>query len=143
MLVRDVYLDCFTYGESSLAHYIHHLLAEKKISLDDDISKIDLNQANHQKVAEMVENNVLGIHKVNIYSLKRNKKEFVFIFAASQQDAIQFYTETFRQLPLCCHEYPLDFELARGKEVISFRDLRKEFGSFPAVAGDFRRMMGR
>lgn len=140
MLVRDVYLDCITYEESFLAHYIHHLLAEKKLSLDDDSSKIDLTQADHQKVAEMIENNVLGFHKVNIYSLKRNKKEFVFIFAASEQEAIQFYVESFHQTPLNCQEYPLDFELARGKEVISFLVMRKEFESFPAVVGDFRRM---
>ena len=82
MFVKDVYQDCLRYEESSLAHYIHHLLAEKKISLDDDISKIDLNQADHQKVAEMIQNNVLGFHKIGIYSLKMNQKDFVFIFAA-------------------------------------------------------------
>ena len=42
MVVKDLYMDCFYYEESSLAHYIHHLLAEQKITLDDDISKIDL-----------------------------------------------------------------------------------------------------
>jgi hypothetical protein len=45
MLVRDVYLDSLRYEETSLAHCLHHLLEEKKITLDDDISQIDLNQA--------------------------------------------------------------------------------------------------
>jgi hypothetical protein len=35
MLVRDLYLDCFHYDESLLAHTIHHLVAEEKVSLDD------------------------------------------------------------------------------------------------------------
>ncbi|WP_066066874.1 hypothetical protein [Neobacillus soli] len=139
MLVKDVYLDCFHFEESPLAHYIHHLLAEKKISLDDDMSKLDLNQADHKKVAEMVQRNVLGFHKISTYSLKMNQKNFVFIFAASKLKAVQFYTETFHQPPLNCHEYSLDFELTRGNGVISFRDMRKEFKSFPAVAGYFVR----
>nr|WP_246869506.1 hypothetical protein [Priestia megaterium] len=108
MIVKDLYMDCFRYEESSLAHCIYHLLAEQKISIDDDISKIDLEQADHQKVRELVQNNVLGIHKVGIYSLKMNRKDFVFIFAGSHKEAIQFYTETFHQNPLNCHDYSLD-----------------------------------
>jgi hypothetical protein len=87
----------------------------------------------------MIENNVLGIHKIRVYSLKMNQKEFVFIYAGSEQEAIQFYTNTFYQSPLNCHEYTLDFQLARGNEVISFRDMRKEFESFPAIAGYFNK----
>jgi hypothetical protein len=139
MFVKDVYLDCLRFEESPLAHYIHHLLAEKKISLEDGISKIDLNQADHQKVAEMIRNNLLGFHKVGVYSLKMNKNEFVFIFAANKQEAIEFYTKTFYQSPLNCLEYSLDYLLARGNAVISFRDMRKEFTSFPAIAGYFER----
>ncbi len=135
MLVKNAYLDSLRFEESALAHYIHHLLAEKKISLDDDMSKIDLEQADHQKVREMIQNNVLGIHKIRVYSLKMNQKNFVFIYAACQQEAIQFYTKTFHQTPLNCHEYSLDFQFTRGKEVVSFRDMRKEFERFPAIAG--------
>ncbi|MEH7440293.1 hypothetical protein V7182_22860 [Neobacillus drentensis] len=138
MLVKDLYLDCIRYEESSLAHYIHHLLAEKKISIDDHFSQEDLEQADHQKVAEMIQKNVLGFHKIRIYSLKMNQKEFVFIFAISEQEAIQFYNQTFKQAPLNCHEYPLDFQLTRGNDVVSFREMRKEFASFPAIAGDFK-----
>jgi hypothetical protein len=141
MLVRDVYLDSLRYEETSLAHCIHHLLKEKKISLDDDISQIDFNQVNPRKVAEMIGNNVLGIQKMNIFSLKRSKNEFVFIFAARQKDAIQLYTETYHQLPLNCLEFLLDFQLIRGNEIISFRDMRKEFVSFPAVVGCYRKGM--
>ncbi|WP_040209151.1 hypothetical protein [Neobacillus jeddahensis] len=139
MVVKDLYQDCLLFEESSLAHYIYHLLTEHKISLDDNISKIDLNQADHQKVAELIQNNVLGFHKIGIYSLKRSQKDFIFIFAASEQEAIQFYRTTFHQTPLNCHEYSLDFQLTRGKEVISFREMRKDFMSFPAIAGCFKR----
>ena len=139
MIVKDLYMDCFRYEEATLAHYIHHLLAEKKISPDDDISKIYIEQADHQKVAEMIKSNVLAFHKINIYSLKMNKKDFVFIFAASEQEAIQFYIKGFHQKPLNCYVHSLDFQLDRDNAVISFRDMRPEFTSFPAIAGYFNR----
>jgi hypothetical protein len=83
MVVKDVYLDCFHFEESPLAHYIHHLLAEKKISLDDDIFKIDLNQADHKKVAEMVQKNVLGFYKV-LHLLIENEPKGFCLYLCSQ-----------------------------------------------------------
>lgn len=135
MLVREMYEYLILYGESTLAHSIYHLLTEKKISLDDDIEQIDMNQANQEKVTELVQKNVLGIRKISVYSMKMDKKTFVFIFAASEEEAIQFYRKSFHQTPLNCHEYSLDFEFTRGNEVISFREMRKEFDCFPAIAG--------
>lgn len=140
MIVKELYLDCIRFEYSSLAHLIHHLLAEQKISLEDHISKIDCNQANHRKVAEMIRKNLLGFKMIGIYSLKMNEKRFAFIYAANKQEAIQFYTKTFHQPPLNCNEYSLDFQLSRGNEVISFRDMRKEINSFPAIAGYFSRV---
>jgi hypothetical protein len=139
MLVKDYFEDCLITQESTLAHFIYHLLEEKKISLNDEFSISDLYKADKQKVAEMIENNVLGIHKVRIYSLKMDQKTFIFIYALSQEDAIDFYTESFLKTPLNCHEYSLDFQLSRGNEFISFRDMKKEFESFPAIAGYFKR----
>lgn len=137
MLVRDLYMDCIIFEESALAHCLYHLLEGKKISLDDDISKIDLNQADHMKVAEMFQKNVLGFHKVSLYSLKMDQNAFVFIYARSQEAAIQFYIQSFHRPPLNCHEYPQDFEITRGNEVLSFREMKKEFKQFPTVAGYF------
>jgi hypothetical protein len=142
MLVKDLYLDTIRYEMSFLAHYIYHLLGEQKISLEDDSSKIDVVKADPQIVKELIQKNVLGIHKICVYSLKMNQKDFVFIFAASQEEAIHFYKRTFAQPPLNCHEYPLDFEFYRGNEVVSFRDMRKGIEDFPAIAGSFERMYG-
>ncbi|MBI0581259.1 hypothetical protein IEC97_28510 [Neobacillus cucumis] len=139
MIVEELYQDCFHYDESSLAYCIYYLLEEQKISLKDDISKIDLNQVDQQKVAKLIQHNYLGIHKMDIYSLKMNQKDFVFIFAENEEKAIEFYMQTFHQTPLNCHEYSLDFQLTRGKEVISFRDMKKGIESFPAIAGYFKR----
>ena len=139
MRVKELYLDAITYEESSLAHYISHLLAERKITLEDDVSQLDLSQADHQKAAAMIQNNTLGFHKIGIYSLKKNAQDFIFIFAGSAQEATDCFTRTFHQNPINCHEYSLDFELSRGKGVISFREMRKEFEGFPAVAGVYQK----
>ncbi|MBU7592882.1 hypothetical protein [Metabacillus halosaccharovorans] len=139
MIVKDLYLESIRDEESSLAHYICHLLEEQKISFEDDVSKIDFDQADQWKVAEMIEENMLGFHKVGIYSLKKNEHEFVFIFARSKEQATQFYIKTFQDFPMNCIEYSLDFQLTRGNGVISFREMRKEFEGFPVVAGYFER----
>ena len=138
MLVNDLYLESIQLAESSLAHCIYHLLAEKKISLEDDVSQINFELVDNLKVKELVQENALGITKVCVFSMKMSKKDFVFIFVASQQEAIQFYTKTYHQTPLNCHEYSLDYQLSRGNEVISFRDMRKEFTSIPTIAGYFK-----
>jgi hypothetical protein len=139
MLVKDFFEECLIDEESTLSHFIYHLLDEKKISLNDEFSISDLSKADEQKVSEMIENNALGIHKVRIYSLKMDQKAFIFIYARSEDEAINLYTKSFLKTPLNCHEYPLDFQLTRGNNVISFRDMKKESESFPAIAGCFMR----
>jgi len=108
--------------------------------MEDHIDCIDFEQANHQRVAELIQTNHLGIRKLGVYSLKRNAKDFVFIYAYGEQEASEFFTKTFQQRPLNCHEYSLDFELARGNVVITFREMKKEFGRFPAIAGCFTKV---
>lgn len=137
MNVKEYFEEVVKLEESSLAHYLFHLLQEKKISSNDDVSKIDLNQANHKIVEEMIQKNLLCFRKVHIYSLKQNSNDFVFIFARSQEDAIQHYRETYFHSPLNCIETSLENDFYRGNGRISFRDMKKEFSIFPAIAGSF------
>ncbi|MFD2212346.1 hypothetical protein [Metabacillus endolithicus] len=139
MNVKEYFEEVVKLEESSLAHYLFHLLQEKKISSNDDVSKIDLNQANHQIVEEMIQKNLLYFRKVHIYSLKQNKNDFVFIFARSKEDAIQHYRETYFHSPLNCIETSLENDFYRGNGRISFRDMKKEFSIFPAIAGSYSR----
>ncbi|MEH7388413.1 hypothetical protein V7147_23895 [Bacillus sp. JJ1521] len=137
MKVKDLYIDALCYEEISLAHYIHHLVQEGKISLEDNSAKLDLNIADHEKVREMIESNVLGFHKIGVYSLKKNQHEFVFIFAATEQEAIEFFAKTFHHTPLNCHPYSLSTQIVRDYKVMTFWEMRKEHLSFPAIAGYF------
>jgi hypothetical protein len=137
--VRELYEDSIRYEEKALAHYILHLLQERPVSLDDDASLIDLSKADHQKVAQMIQQNQLGLSDIKVFSLKYDEKIFAFVFAASQKEAIAFFQKKFKRKPKNCHEYPLDFPMARGQEFLTFRDMRKEHKNFPAIAGIYER----
>jgi hypothetical protein len=139
MKVRDLYIDAICYEEVCLAHYIHHLLEEGKVSVEDDAATLDLNLADHAKVKEMIENNVLGFHKIGVYALKKNQREFVFIFAETEQEAMQFFAKTFHKTPINCHQYSLSTQIMREHRMTTFWEMRKEHFAFPAVAGFFVR----
>lgn len=137
--VRELYEESIRYEEKTLAHYILHLLQEGKVSLDDDADKLDFTQADYEKVAQMIEQNLLGFSDIKIFSLKYDDKLFAFVFAASQEEAIEFFQKKFKRNPKNCHEYPLDFPMSRGNEFLTFRDMRKEYSHFPALAGFYER----
>lgn len=141
--IRELYEACIKYEESTLAHYILHLLQEGKVSLEDDDSSLDLDQADHQVVAEMIEKNQLGFSFIKVFSLKMYANTFVFIFAKSKEEAIHYYQKTFRKAPLNCYEYPLDYRICRGNDFLSFRDLKKEMTEFPVIAGYFEKGIRR
>lgn len=141
MNVRDVYQDAIRYEEPFMAHYIHCLLSDGKINLDDDASKIFRAQINVKKFKQAYGKNILGVNKVKIYSLKLNKNQFAFIFAETKQDAMMFFRSKFNLDPVNCYEYDIDFGLLRGKEYVTFRSLRKEYNKFPALAFVYERNM--
>lgn len=140
MLVKELYLDSLLNEESALAHLIHHLLSERKVSLEDDISMLDKAQVDREKVAEMIHRNVLGFRKIHMYSLKMSKTTFVFIFAANKQEAIQYFSKTFHQRPLNCCEYLLEYEFARGNEITTFREMKRDHEKFPTIAGYYEKI---
>lgn len=137
--VRELYEESIRYEEKTLAHYILHLLQEGKVSLEDDVDSLDFMQADHEKVAQMIRENKLGFSDIKIFSLKYDNKRFAFIFAASEEEAIQFFRQKFKRKPYNCHEYPLDFPMSRGNEFLTFRDMKKEHSHFPALAGFYER----
>jgi hypothetical protein len=65
----------------------------------DDVFKIDLTQANHQSVAEMIQKNLLGLLKIGIYSLKLNQNDL----------SMKFY-QNYANLRLLCNEGVISYE---------------------------------
>jgi hypothetical protein len=63
----------------------------------------------------------------------------VFVLAKDPQQAVSFIRNKWKIPPRNCQEYSLDFTIMRGKEFVSFRDMKKDFLSFPAIIGVYQR----
>lgn len=89
MTLKEFYMDCLYYEEHILVYYIQHLLSENKISLEDDVSKLDFNQADQDKVAELIRKNPLGFRKIYVFELKVDGGAlFIFLRQMSKMQSI-------------------------------------------------------
>lgn len=129
--VKQLYKDAIEYEESTLAHYIACLLQEGKITLDHDHSVLLEIQPDNKKLTKMIDNNQLGFCRIKIYSLKKDKNQFAFIFADSPTSAIDCYKKSFGKDPLNCHELSPDHMMHIGNRLLTFRDLKREQSKFP------------
>lgn len=142
--VRELYEDSLLSEEPVLAYCILYLVQEDKLSFEDDASVLDSNKlqltpGDQEKIAWMIEENKLGFDGIKIFSLKYDAKRFAFVFARNEKEAIEFFHKRFRRKPYNCYQYPLDFPMSRGREFITFRDMKKEHSRFPALAGFYER----
>ena len=141
MTVKELYESAIREEMSELAHCIHHLLSEGKISLDDDSKDIDYSQINIETVVQMVKENVLGFNPMKIFSLKYSDVRYVFIYAKDKQQAKEHFKKLFRKEPMNCIEMYMDERMTVGNRVVTFREYRKEFEHFPAFAGIYEKLI--
>lgn len=137
--IKQLFDDSVKYEESTLAHIIWHLLQEGKVKMEDEVSSLDFSQIDNDKLTNMIENNYLGFKQIKVFSLKESDKRFIFIFAKNQNEAVEHFKKTFKKAPINCHEYDMEMRMSSGNRFFSFRELTKEFQSFPVVAGQFVR----
>ena len=137
--VQEFFETCIEYEYTGLAHCLLYMLREGRAKPDDRVDQLDFESVDKEKIDQMERKNLLGFNLIKVFSLKIDKDLFVFVFAKTKEEAIEFVRKKLRKKPLNCHEYWLGHELQRGNEVISFRDMRKEHTSFPAIAGFFKR----
>lgn len=136
--VREQFEHCVKYESIYMAHLLHYMLKEGMIKLEDDFSKIDFRKVDGAKVSEMVEQNYLCFLPIKIFSLKVDDYLFAFVFAKTKEEAMEFM-KSLNEKPRNCFEYPLDLEMYREGRVLTFREMKKEHESFPALVGYFER----
>lgn len=139
MLIQDLYEDSIKYEESLLAHYILFLLQEGEITLQSDIQELKKVNINYQRFLDFYKKNPLGFRLVKVFSLKHSDKNFIFVFAHNQDEAIRFFRKKYRSSPLNCYEYSLDTQMNVGNRFLSFREMRKEVKEFPTVIGFYQK----
>lgn len=137
--IKELFEDAIRFEMSSFAHYLLHLLQEGKVKFDDDKSVLDFVEADNRKVQKLIGHNHLKFSTIKVFALKHSENLFQFIYANSRDEAINYFKKVLRKHPINCYEYPLYFEIARGNRVVSFRELKKEFSSFPALIGYYER----
>lgn len=137
--IKELFDECIQNDYSFLAHSLYYLLREGLVSPDDPHTVLDDVEIDVDLVGEWTEQNFLGISVEKVYSLKIAADEFVFVFAKDPQQAVSFIKNKWKIQPRNCQEYSLDFTIMRGKEFVSFRDMKKDFLSFPAIIGVYQR----
>ena len=140
MTARELLEAAIEQEEISLVYCLVYLFRTGLIQEND--TDIDFSLVDNQEVGKLIEENQLGIRKIRIFSLKRNRKRYEFIFAEKEEEAAARFRELFHTEPLNIHEYPLDFEMLEGKRVTSFREMRKRFNTFPAYLGYYEKQYG-
>lgn len=139
--VQELYRDSIEYEDEFLAHYIFNLIQDKKVTLNDPESKINTVEADHNKLKEIREKNVLGMRKIKTFSIKISDTKFCFIYATDRMAALLHY----RQLhnghdPINCIDYIYeDMLVPTAKRLVSFRDYKKEFSDYPVLIGYYER----
>lgn len=140
--VKDLLDEAMEYEEKILVYHILYAIEKGKVSLTDPrerFKKIRFTQEEQMEIAKRIQENPLKIEKVKIYCLKMDKRKFAMIYARSREEAIEHYKKIFNRTPLNCHEFLLDYEIMQGNKPISYREMRKQFNSFPAYAGYMER----
>lgn len=137
--VKELFDESIQNDYSFMAHSLYYLLLEGLVSPDDPHTVLDDVELDMDLVGEWTKHNYLCISVEKVYSLKIADDEFVFIFAKDPQQAVSFIRNKWKIQPRNCQEYSLDFTIMRGKEFVSFRDIKKDFLTFPAIIGLYER----
>lgn len=122
-----------------MAHCLHYLLKENLIKLNDDFETVDFGQVDQEEVQEMVERNHLCFKIIKVFSLKVREYTWAFVFAATEEEAIAYTKNELKHQPKNCIEYHMDIDMEKDDWVLSFRDMKNEYSSFPALAGYFEK----
>ena len=140
--VKNLLDDAMKYEMKGLVYCILYALRKKYIQPNDpeeNFFNTRFADTDNEQIARLIESNPLRLDIIKIYSLKMDKRKFAMIYARSREEAIQYYQELFHKKPLNCHEILLDHEILLGKKPVSFREMRKQFNTFPAYAGFIER----
>ena len=137
--IKELFDESIQNDYSFMAHSLYYLLLEGLVSPDDPHTVLNDVEVDVDLVGEWTKQNYLCISVEKVYSLKIADDEFVFLFAKDPQQAVSFITNKWKIQPRNCQEYSLDFTIMRGKEFVSFRDMKKDFLSFPAIIGLYKR----
>ncbi|KAA9022025.1 hypothetical protein [Niallia endozanthoxylica] len=137
--IRELFEEAVQNDYSYTAHSLYYLLREGLVSPNDSQTILNHVQVDTHLVGEWTQQNYLCISVEKVYALKLTDDEFVFVFAKNPKQAVDFIQKSWKVSPRNCCEYSLDFSIMRGIEFVSFREIKKDYLTFPAVIGVYKR----
>lgn len=142
MIIKELYEDSIHHEVIYLAYCLYSLQQQRKTSLKNDISSLNTIVVDEEEIAKLVED-PLRIYKMKVFSLDDSESETYFIFAKNEQEALQLYYNTYKDItPKICEEELSEFEQMRIKKVIMMQELKKDSSKFPVVVGWCSRKKG-
>jgi hypothetical protein len=137
--IIELFEECIENDYSFMAHALYYVLREKIVSPEEPHTALDDKQIDWELVNQWTTENYLCLNTVKVFSLKIADNEFAFVFAHHQQEAREFLHDSCKIKPINCHEYLLDCSMLRGNEYVTFREMKKDFLTYPALIGFYHR----
>ena len=136
--IKELYVECIQNPYPYLAYSLYYLLCEGLVFPDDPHTSFDSQLVDREKVDELFKQDFLCLSEIKVYCFKSSREEYAFLFATNSLEARELLIHTYNIQPLSCQESYLDFSILREDKLVTFREMKKDFSSFPALIGFFQ-----
>ncbi|WP_424236392.1 hypothetical protein [Bhargavaea ginsengi] len=137
--VMELMQDAIKYDEPLIAHAVMLGIRHGKWSPSDPESVVDWSLLDLEEVRQARDENILGMSKVQVYSSPLGSNRHAIIFAETSLEAATFFLRAFKHKPRVIHHLPHGMDVTTYesdlKDSQTWREIRNELNTFPAVAG--------
>ncbi len=141
MTVNELMYDALKYDETLLAYSLFWSIKKGLCKAHDHVNKFDMGIVNQKEVYELMEQNPLGIKKMNLYSMPTFPNQHLIVFAESEASARGHYLSEVGILPRLIHDMndKLDTTFWFGEEqgYKTLRTVRDETLMFPSTVMEY------
>lgn len=141
--IRDLYADAMIYENPFMAYGIFLLDQKELIDWEADEETLTLDALTFDEINAAIEQDLLSLKKVNLYSMKIRHNLFAFILSDNEKSAVREFIRVNESEPLAVAETnnymgrSMYFE--ESKKTMSFRELRDQTKEFPYYVCNFEK----
>lgn len=146
LTVKESFDHAVREGLSLYAHTLFYALHKGKVTSANNVSDVDLTDAEMLEVVAMKEKNMLGINPINLYAIKLDKCYFAIYLARNANDAQQFHAKRFGKIGVAHNmsdKIYTEIWDERKKRNVSFIEIREKTKELPAFVCMMRNSIPR
>lgn len=137
--VNELFYDCIRFDEEMLAYSVYYLLKNGIKQGHENAASIDWGLVDDAEIKRMMAVNELNLRIIRLYSIPLENRQYMIIFAESEESARGHYLNVMGELPLKVIEMPqskmeTSFWFDDRKQYLSLRELKDENITFPCTA---------